>query len=33
EYELPGWAGTEVSGDERFYNVNLAARPYREWAD
>lgn len=33
EFELPAWAGTEVSNDDRFYNVNLAARPFGEWAD
>lgn len=32
EFERPDWAGTEVSDDARFYNVNLAARPYRDWA-
>ncbi|MCB0914815.1 MAG: CYTH domain-containing protein [Actinobacteria bacterium] len=32
-FELPGWAGPEVSDDDRFYNVNLARRPFREWAD
>jgi adenylate cyclase len=29
--ELPAWAGAEVSDDDRYYNVNLAARPYRSW--
>ncbi len=32
-FELPSWAGTEVSDDERFYNVNLASHPFGEWAD
>lgn len=32
EFVLPDWAGTEVSDDPRFYNVNLAARPYRDWS-
>ena len=29
--DLPTWAGAEVSDDDRYYNVNLAARPYRTW--
>jgi adenylate cyclase len=29
--DLPVWAGVEVSDDDRYYNVNLAARPYRTW--
>jgi adenylate cyclase len=32
-FTLPAWAGREVSDDPRYYNVNLAAHPYREWAD
>ena len=28
-FEVPGWAGPEVSDDDRFYNVNLARRPFR----
>ena len=31
--ELPTWAGKEVSGDPRFYNVFLAANPYRSWPE
>ncbi len=31
EFELPGWAGQEVSDDPRYFNVNLAAHPYRTW--
>ena len=27
----PGWAGQDVSDDARYYNVNLAKHPYREW--
>jgi adenylate cyclase len=26
--ELPEWAGEEVTGDPRFENVSLVARPY-----
>jgi len=31
EFEMPGWAGEEVSGDTRYYNVNLASNPYKSW--
>ncbi len=31
-FELPEWAGEEVSGDPRYYNANLIRHPYREWA-
>ena len=30
-FDLPDWAGTEVSGDPRNYNVNLARHPYKHW--
>jgi len=30
-YEVPDWAGAEVSHDPRYFNVNLASRPYRTW--
>lgn len=29
--EIPPWAGKEVSDDDRYYNSNLAARPYAIW--
>lgn len=29
---LPDWVGDEVTSDPRYYNANLAARPYRSWA-
>ncbi len=32
EFPLPEWAGQEVSDDPRYYNVNLAQNPYRNWA-
>ena len=32
-FELPQWAGKEVSDDERYYNVCLAQHPYKEWKD
>ena len=31
-FECPPWLGAEVSGDPRYYNSNLAKRPYRSWA-
>lgn len=31
ELALPAWAGEEVSDDPRYYNVNLARHPYRNW--
>lgn len=30
-FELPPWAGEEVTGDPRYYNVSLVERPYRDW--
>lgn len=30
-FEKPEWVGEEVSSDVRFYNANLARRPYKEW--
>lgn len=29
--DLPPWAGREVTGDARYYNVSLVRRPYRAW--
>ena len=31
EFEMPEWAGAEVSEDPRYYNACLAERPWREW--
>jgi CYTH domain-containing protein len=28
---LPDWIGQEVTGDPRYYNVNLAKVPYCQW--
>lgn len=28
---LPGWIGQEVTGDPRYYNANLVAKPYTTW--
>lgn len=30
-FERPPWAGEEVSGDPRYYNVCLAKHPYKHW--
>ena len=30
-FELPPWAGAEVSLDPRYYNRNLALKPFRSW--
>ncbi len=30
-FELPPWAGEEVSHDRRYYNVSLVTRPYKTW--
>lgn len=30
-FELPDWAGAEVSDDPRYYNVCLVKHPYSEW--
>jgi adenylate cyclase len=30
-FELPGWAGEEVSDDPRYHNSNLVTHPFREW--
>lgn len=32
DFVLPDWAGTEVSDDQRYFNVNLAREPYSTWA-
>ena len=30
-FEMPAWAGEEVSSDRRYYNVNLAQNPFKRW--
>lgn len=30
-FERPAWLGAEVSGDARYFNVNLFRRPYGDW--
>ncbi|MCC6559373.1 MAG: CYTH domain-containing protein [Polyangiaceae bacterium] len=29
--EIPEWVGEEVSSDPRYFNSNLAKRPFRSW--
>ncbi len=31
KFILPPWVTTEVSGDERYYNSNLAVTPFSKW--
>lgn len=30
-FEMPAWAGREVSGDPRYYNINLIDNPFSRW--
>jgi adenylate cyclase len=31
QFEMPPWAGDEVSDDSRYYNANLAQLPFNRW--
>jgi CYTH domain-containing protein len=31
EFEIPDWVGTEVTGEEKYYNSNLSLHPYKTW--
>ncbi len=31
QVELPPWIGEEVTGDQRYYNASLIARPFNTW--
>jgi adenylate cyclase len=31
-FELPDWAGAEVTGDFRYQNASLATHPYKSWS-
>ena len=33
DVSLPSWVGREVTGDARFYNASLVARPFSRWRD
>lgn len=30
-FEKPAWLGSEVTGDERYYNASLIKNPYTRW--
>lgn len=30
-FSIPEWISREVTGDERYYNSNLAVEPYKTW--
>jgi len=30
-FDVPDWAGLEVTGEERYYNSNLTKNPYKNW--
>lgn len=32
-FERPGWVTVEVTEDARYYNSNLAVRPFKEWRE
>jgi Uncharacterized protein conserved in bacteria len=31
QFDLPPWIGPEVSGDARYYNSSLSAKPFKIW--
>lgn len=31
EFEMPEWAGEEVTSDARYYNANLVKNPFKNW--
>lgn len=31
QFEIPDWVGDEVTSDERYYNMNLATDPFKDW--
>jgi adenylate cyclase len=31
QIKLPPWIGSEITGQDRYYNGTLAQRPYRSW--
>jgi adenylate cyclase len=32
-FECPDWVTVEVTEDARYYNSNLAVRPFRTWSE
>ena len=33
KFELPGWISLEVSDDARYFNSNLAKKPFKNWGN
>ena len=33
EFEIPSWAGREVTEEVRFYNISLSKNPYNSWSE
>ncbi len=33
QFSRPAWLGREVTHDNRYYNSNLAAHPYKQWRE
>ncbi|MEO2184953.1 MAG: hypothetical protein ABGX30_00110, partial [bacterium] len=31
DFAIPEWVGEEVTPHERYYNMNLATHPYKDW--
>lgn len=31
-FDKPGWLGNEVTGEVRYYNSALSAKPFKDWA-
>lgn len=31
-FDMPPWAGQEVTDDKRYYNSNLSMKPFKSWA-
>lgn len=31
QFELPDWAGLEVTDDKRYFNSNLTVNPFKDW--
>lgn len=31
QFSRPEWLGEEVTGDKKYYNAELALKPYKEW--
>jgi len=33
KFEIPSWAGREVTEEVRFYNISLSKTPYNSWSE